>query len=330
MMSPERLLTTRLPPNWSVRATGGGRRLALRGPGGARAELTLEARRTFAPRDVLAIAAKLGDGNPSLVYAPFLSPRTRDLLRQSNISFLDATGNVRIALACPALFIEAGGADRDPNSKPSPSLRSLKGRAAGRVVRALCDFSPPYGIRELAERSRTALGSVARVVSFLYTETLLSRDESGRVLDVRWEELLERWARDYDMMRSNETSSWLAPRGLETISAKLRGSRGRWCLTGALAAARKAAAAPPRLALLYSDDPDSLARRLDLRRAESGANVVLARPFDDVVFDRTWEEDGLRFASLCQVVVDLRTSPSRSEADDLLRWMKAHETRWRA
>ncbi len=46
----------------------------------------------------------------------------------------------------------------------------LKGAAAARVVRALCDFDPPFGVRTLAECSVTPLGTVSRVVSFLEEE----------------------------------------------------------------------------------------------------------------------------------------------------------------
>src|SRR5690606_41852917 len=69
----------------------------------------------------------------------------------------DLTGNLRIVASNPAIFLEARGADRDPDREPR-ALRSLKGAAAGRVVRALCDFMPPYGVRALAEISSTPLG----------------------------------------------------------------------------------------------------------------------------------------------------------------------------
>ena len=69
-------------------------------------------------------------------------------------------------VADPAVFLESRGADRDPDRKPRP-LRSLKGAAAARVVRALCAIEPPFGVRTLAESSTTPLGTVSRVVSLL-------------------------------------------------------------------------------------------------------------------------------------------------------------------
>jgi hypothetical protein len=189
----ERQLAARLPPRWASRQ-GRGQALVLRGPDGTRAELALEVRRGVAPRDVRSLGARLRAPSAGLVYAPFLSPRARVLLREAGISYLNATGNDRIAVDRPALFIETRGAERDPLAGRTRSIRSLKGRAGGRVVRALCDFVAPFGIRQLAERSGTALGSVARVAALLDQEALLSRDKSGRVLSVQWPELLRRWA----------------------------------------------------------------------------------------------------------------------------------------
>jgi len=58
---------------------------------------------------------------------------------------------------------------------------------------------------------------------------------------------------------------------------------------------------------------------------------MLARPFDTVVFDRTFKRDGLQFVSLSQAAADLLTGPGRSpeEAESLIEWMKAHEDAWR-
>jgi hypothetical protein len=60
-------------------------------------------------------------------------------------------------------------------------------------------------------------------------------------------------------------------------------------------------------------------------------NVVLARPFDDVVSERTAARDGVSVAALSQVVADLLTSPGRgpNEAEALMTWMTEHEDVWR-
>jgi uncharacterized protein YcaQ len=39
--------------------------------------------------------------------------------------------------------------------------------------------------------------------------------------------------------------------------------------------------------MVYVDDPDEVSAVLNLTPTETGANVMLLAPFDDVVFDRT-------------------------------------------
>ena len=102
-------------------------------------------------------------------------------------------------------------------------------------------------------------------------------------------------------------------------------------LTGSAAAATVAPVAPTRLVAAYVESPEAAAEQLGLRPAESGANVLLAEPYDAVVFDRTRERDGVPYAALSQVAVDLLTGPGRgpSEGQALLDWMKNNESDWR-
>ena len=86
-----------------------------------------------------------------------------------------------------------------------------------------------------------------------------------------------------------------------------------------------------RLLVVFVDNVDRTAEELRLRPAETGANVILAEPFDSVVFERSWEKDGSTFAAPSQIVADLLTSPGRgpNEAEELLQWMGANEDAWR-
>ena len=93
-----------------------------------------------------------------VVVAPFLSSRTRDRLEERGTGYIDQTGNARLVLDRPALFVYTSGAERDPRREERPA-RTLKGAKAGRIVRALCDFAPPVGVRELAARCQTDPGT---------------------------------------------------------------------------------------------------------------------------------------------------------------------------
>lgn len=286
-------------------------------------------------RFILEIMRRVSSELPSatcMAVAPYLSPRTRDELRNNRFAYADATGNFFLALDEPPVFIEALGANRDPWPEEQ-LLQSLRGPAAGKAVRALCDFMPPYGIRELARRADVTAPTLSRVADFLEREGVVERERPrGPIRRVDWEAAIRLWSQDYSFMSSNKTSNWLEPRGIEELEQKLRESSVRYALTGSLAANALAPITVPRLAAIYVDRPDVSAKNLDLRPAEIGGNVILAEPFDPVVFERGFEQDKIKYASCSQIAADLLTGPGRwpAEGEELIRWMAVNETAWRA
>jgi hypothetical protein len=336
-----------LPGNWrtSVEFERAGREqrfdalLEVRAPDGGRGTLILEAKSKVEPKDVSRIADQLrfyvrspnGEEATLVLVAPFLSPRTRERLEEFGVGYVDLTGNIRVALDRPALFVQSSGAERDPRREERPA-RTLKGAKAGRVVRALCDFLPPIGVRELAGKSRVDPGYVSRVFTLLEREDLIRRESRGPITDVDWQALIRRWTQDYSLFGSNRTGTYLEPRGLGSLLRKLRGLDLRYAVTGSLGSVRVAPVAPSRLTILFVDDAEDAAERLDLRLAEAGANVILAEPFDPVVYERSREQEGISYVALSQNAADLLTSPGRgpNEAEELMAWMAKNEDAWRS
>ena len=337
----EKGLRSRLPSSWSLDVesqprTPSGRPdalIRLRGPDGKEAVVVVEARASVEPRSVSSILAQLArwpDARP-VVVAPFLSSRAREELTRAGAGYADATGNLRLELDQPALFIETAGASSNPWPEERP-LRSLKGPSAGRTVRALCDLPPPYGVRDLAGRAGVSPASVSRVANLLDREALLTRTPRGKVTAVDWAGLIRRWAQDYSFTESNRVETFFEPRGLDALQRKLAKWPMSYAVTGSLPAAALAPIAAPRLLAVYVESTGASAEDLKLRQADTGANVLLVEPFDSVVFERTWKRDGLTFAALSQVAVDLLTGPGRwpAEATELIRWMEQNENDWRS
>jgi len=311
----------------------------LVGPDQAKAVLVVEAKRSVVTRDLRGALERVqsagrllaGPGVPMLV-ATYLPPSARAWLEERGVSYADATGNLRLVLDRPALFLRDQGADHDPWRGPGRPRGTLQGPPAARIVRALVDFTPPVTVRELVRRSGASTGATYRVVEFLEREALIERIPRGPVKTVDWRHLLERWSEDYGFQHSNTIGSYLQPRGLDAVLDGLAASRGlRYALTGSLAAQRLAPHAPPRLAMIYVDDLGQAAAQLKLRPVDSGANVLLAAGDYDVVFDRRVEVNNLSFAAPSQNAVDLLTGPGRgpAEASALLDWMETHERDWR-
>jgi hypothetical protein len=311
----------------------------VKGPDGAEASLIVEVRRTLLPRDAASAVnqlrsyaeqARLTDVT-LVVVAPYLSETAREQISRLDASYIDSTGNMLVRTQRPALFIKQDGAKKDPWPSDE-ALRTLKGRGAGRAVRALLDFQPPFGVRELAERAKVPLGSLSRTVDLLDRDGLITKDGRGPITDLDWEGVIRRWAKDYDVTNSNRLSTFLEPRGLAALQAKLGNLKRGYALTGAFAAQQFSPVAPARLAAIYVNDVIGWSERLDLRPADTGANVWLLEPYDGVVFDRTTIRDGVVCVSPTQLAVDLLTGPGRdpSEGEELLAWMKGDERVWRA
>jgi hypothetical protein len=200
------------------------------------------------------------------------------------------------------------------------------------VVRALADYSPPATVRELVDRSGASTGATYRVVEFLEGEGIVERGLRGSIRHVRWRRMLERWSQDYGFQSSNHVTGYLHPRGLDAALERLAGSGDlRYVITGSLAAQRLAPYAPARLAMIYADNPGQTASQTGLRAVDSGANILLATPAYDVVYERLVESRGLNFAAPSQTAVDLLTAPGRgpSEGLALFDWMESNENAWR-
>jgi hypothetical protein len=298
---------------------------------GSVASFVVEVRRSLLGRQLVDVLSELAtsEGLP-LLTAPYLSPTLRASLAERGVSFADATGNLRMVAERPGLFIERQGARRDPWPSDD-ALRSLRGRAAGRAVRALVDFRPPYGVRDLAKRASVPLGSLSRALDLLDREGLVTRDDRGSVIDIDWEGTIRRWSQDYEFVRSNQTAFYLDPRGIASFASRLSAADLNYAATGAFAAQRFAPTAPARQAAIYVEDSAAAAERLGLRPADAGANVILAEPFDPVVFDRSTVREELSVVAASQLAADLLTGPGRepSEGNELLAWMRGHEDAWR-
>lgn len=339
-------LRDRLPSDWVIQnlqgvgsSTSADAAFMLSSPDGLQTKILIETKRLLETRDIPRvreqIVRNLGGDSQSIgmVVARYLSKSTREKLAKAGMSYVDATGNMYVRTQAPAVFISDRGADKDPWRGPGRPRGTLQGAPAAKVVRALLDFPGPWKIRELVKVSKASTGSVYRVIEFLESEALITRGDDGLIVVLNWTKLLRRWSEDYQFLRTNPVTRWIAPRGLESFIERVREDDDSvYAVTGSIAAASWEAYAPTRSAMLYSTNPERSAANWGLRPAESGVNVLLAQPAYDVVFERTIQRsDGLRLVAPTQVAVDLMTGPGRapSEAEELLNWMESNERSWR-
>lgn len=351
LRAAEEAIRAALPDTWTVNTdppTAGDWPDALFtivAPDGTSAIVQVECKGVVVPRDVgivarqfdaYAEAAAPGTRTAAMLVAPFVSPTTRNQLAQHGLGWFDTTGNLRLRMDHPAVFIDRAGADRSGFRDPAERrLKSLRGPAAAKVVLELCELDPPIGVRELAERARVSVATSARVVDLLDREAVVGRGEDGSVASVRRRSMVERWTLDYQVMTANEVIPALDPRGLGHALSGLSGLDTGVVMTGSAAARAylPEAVVPvsPLVSLnVYATDPLGLMAELGLRAVERGANVLVLRPYDAVVHTKARQVGGLRCAAPAQVVADLMTGPGRAseEAGQLLSTLAATEPGW--
>src|SRR5262249_9699609 len=140
------LIQDRLPPGssmainedvgWRGPADRCAGRVGRAGPG--KTVLVVEAKRSVVTRDLRGALERVqsagrllaGPGVPMLV-ATYLPPSARAWLEERGVSYADATGNLRVVLDRPALFLRDQGADHDPWRGPGRPRGTLQGPPCG-------------------------------------------------------------------------------------------------------------------------------------------------------------------------------------------------------
>jgi hypothetical protein len=245
-------------------------------------------------------------------------------LRGFGIGHWDMSGNAQIGLSTIDLCVELDGASHAGSGEHA--VRSLSGEMSGRVARALIDIKPPYTLGILAEHARVESSCASRVVAFLGEAELLRRQPRGKIEEVNWKDLLRRWSLDAPLQSRGEEARLKCAHGIPEFLGRLGQSGFLHALTGELAFAKLASSERPGTATLYVDDVPAAQNQFSLHPANEEANVILVKPYDHSVFQRSSEAAGLRYVSPSLVVADLGESDAVEPA---LTWMARHESAWR-
>jgi len=301
------------------------------------------AAKEFGPK--LALMHRLTGSAAVLVIAPWLSPRTRETLETLGYGYLDLTGNVSIRLSQPGIVIRTEGAKQDPHPSGRRARQQLRGARAGRLVRVLVDARPPYRATELAEASGVSPSYVSRLLDALEEEALITRD--GRsVTDVDWRELIRARAAQYSLLDANPHVALLAQQGADKVLEVLRDRRkfieqfGEIAVTGPFATRKVVpnVTIGGQLMIYVPPDPrldsplDRIANDLGLLRTDIGADVLMLRATNEIVFKGVRQVEGIPYVALSQLAIDSLGGTGRmpAEGEELLIYMARNEERWRA
>lgn len=322
--------------------------LDVRSSDGDSAALLVDLKLDLPPRSIeaalvpkLALIRQISPYMGLMVIAPWISGRSQQVLRQHDINYLDLTGNVSIRASRPAIVIYTQGATKSPRAAgPSSGKTTLAGPRAGRLVRLLADYAPPYRATSLAEHSRLSLSYVSKLLDTLADQLLIRRD--GRVVTtVDWPNLLRARAEHLNLLSQNSYVGMLAPNGTAAVLRTLREFAEEHpdasvAVTGPVAARAVAPIAAGGQLMLYVPDepnaPDHLGDSLGLIPVDEGADVLILRAYDAVVFERDRYVDNIPHVALSQLVLDCLSGTGRmpAEGEALLKYMADTESQWRS
>jgi len=312
--------------------------IMIEAPGGRTARLIIEAKQVIERRDVPRMSDQVRRmvTNPDdvpVVSARYLSASVREALANNGLSYVDATGNMRIASDTLPLFISDRGADHDPWRKGRP-LGTLKGEPAARVARTLLDYQRSWRVRELIEASGASSGATYRVLDYLQREDLIVKNDD-RYYVTDWERLLRAWSADAAYKDTTRVLACIEPRGLDAFLSRLSQ---KWAfpiaVTGSVAAKEWVTYAPAKAAFVYVSSIHEAVEQFRLRSNKAAPNVILLEPatVGDVPFRNVIQSmAGYPIAAPSQVAADLLNGPGRepAEGEELIQWMKTDEEQWR-
>lgn len=339
------VIQARLPAGWTAGLQthtfngGSDTLLEIRGPQSSTGGVLVEVRKSIAPRDIEALLGaslfkrlRAQVQRPIMVVAPYLSPRSRELLIKEDVGYLDMTGNLRLSLSYPVLYLEAQGSDSNPNPEKRRK-RGLRGAQVGNLVRALVDVSPPFGVTELAKKAWVDPGYATRILETLGREALIERHGRGKIFGVRWVELLQQRAAALDLLAPHKTRMFISQRGAAETRMALAGEE-KVVVTGSFVAADLAPVAAPALLVVCTLlKAEELAARFKLLPTTTGGDVAIVRPENyGPFFNSGFDKHGVNVAAPSQVAIDCLSGNGRmpSEGEALIDWMQREEKRWRA
>lgn len=189
--------------------------------GGENVAFLLNTKSGDTPDGSSSIAPQRRDLEVPVALARYLSPTARSSLTRAGWSYWDTTGNVRLVSESPLIVIERQGAQRDPDPSQAGAPRQLKGLGGAATARVMVylltqNFAP--SVRELADRTKTSVGTVSRVVALLRNENLLTATGSDSIRIENKMDLIRRWVEDYDFFAANNAARYRSPLGLDGAS----------------------------------------------------------------------------------------------------------------
>ncbi len=259
-----------------------------------------------------------------LVLVGFMSHKTREVLRDHNISYFDSAGS--LYLRGDNFVVERLGREFPPQfQRRGGGTLHMDSPKVSRVVRAvLVGFKG--GVRDMASATHVDPSYVSRILRSLTTAGFIKRKHGGSIMDVTYSldgeargELLDVWVsssrpfwRKRALYRVPEPEPDTLERKLGALCAKT-GFRYALSLWGAANRYTEVTTVPT--VAMYCDEPWQLPlETLGAIPVGEKENLWLLTPRDEGVFQFAQERNGMTTVHPVQLYYDLMHAPYRGES----------------
>jgi len=300
-------------------------------PSGRDRKLFIEIKSFTAPSRIrealqqLKAALKIQVNGYPVLASTFIGSGTRTICKEEGVGYIDLAGNYYLQF--DDFYLE-----KIVDKNPFPSRGrppSLFTPISSRILRALLvEPDRQWKVSELAQTTQVSIGQTSNVTRRLIEEEYLSKIQKGRLWLIQPGKLLNAWQEQYSLSKNIQEIYYSFERNPEQIMARVAsiGLERNWRYAITSFAAASLIAPFVRgvgMVTLYVDDAVSIEQwvsALDLRPAESGANIMILIPYDKGVFYQFQTVNGIILVSNVQLYLDLYNDPARGrEQAEFLR-----------
>lgn len=286
---------------------------------GKPAKFIVEVRSQGEPRYIRMASAQIKDYLQNfkdaygIIVAPYISDASRQICKEAGIGCIDLAGNA--FLSFENIFIDKTGR---PNPFPVSRLsRSVFSPKSSRILRVLlADPSKRWYVEDLSLEAGISIGLTSRVKQTLLAEEWIN-EENKRFYLTNPKEVLDQWVKNYSYSKNQSFSfySGLRDDQLETAIKEECEKRNYRYALALFSGARKVAPFVRFMKLFsYIDgNIEDIVKPLQLKKVDSGANVVLLQPYDEGVFYCLQNINYINVVSDIQLYLDLKSYRGRGE-----------------
>lgn len=263
------------------------------------------------------MASQYADDSFYILMAPYISESSAEALREKKYGYMDLSGNCYISAKHIFIYV-TGKQNKYVEVRTKKNYFSKSASAASEIMRTILnDYRKIWHVKELAQMTGKAIGTVSNVKAFLYDHAWI-REQDGGFLLCNPREMLCHWAKDYEKKdaRCLEYYSLDSVADVERAIGKWNASHGAAAVLGSFsAAARYAPTVRYQKVYVYVEQQDleEFVKDLELEPVSVGGNVVLIIPHDETPCMFARKIHGDLVTSPVQTVLDLRNSSGRGE-----------------